>query len=193
MTKRRPRVLVLDNLDSFTFNLVQALQALCAEVAVRRSDRSSLASLRRVKASHLLVSPGPGRPEAAPLSLAALKAFAGRLPVLGVCLGHQALAAAFGARVVNAPRLLHGKTSKIRHLGAGLFKGLPQGFRATRYHSLLVDPGTLPPELAVTAWTAEGELMGLRHASGAEGVQFHPESILTPCGPRLLANFLRSR
>jgi anthranilate synthase component 2 len=193
MTKRRPRVLVLDNLDSFTFNLVQALQALGAEVAVRRSDRSSLASLSRVKASHLLVSPGPGRPEASPLSLAALKAFAGRLPVLGVCLGHQALAAAFGARVVNAPRLLHGKTSKIRHLGAGLFKGLPQGFRATRYHSLLVDPGTLPPDLAVTAWTAEGELMGLRHASGAEGVQFHPESILTPCGPRLLANFLRSR
>lgn len=193
MGSAQPRVLVLDNLDSFTYNLVQALQGLGADVIVRRGDRSSLGGLRRVKASHFLVSPGPGRPEDAPLSLVALRALAGSLPVLGVCLGHQALAVAFGGQVKPAGRLLHGKTSKIQHRGEGLFKGLPQGFNATRYHSLLVDPGTLPLELAITAWTREGELMGLRHASGAEGVQFHPESILTPCGLTLLANFLRSR
>lgn len=193
MQPAKPRVLVLDNLDSFTYNLVQAMQALGAEVDVRRAGRSSLAGLRRLKATHLLVSPGPGTPEAAGLSLEAIRAFAGRLPVLGVCLGHQALATAFGGKVVRAERLLHGKTSRIQHRGQGLFHGLPQGFKATRYHSLVVDPGTLPPDLAITAWTRQGEVMGLRHVSGAEGVQFHPESILTPCGQTLLVNFLRSR
>lgn len=186
-------VLVLDNLDSFTFNLVQALQALGAEPVVERADRSSLARLRRLKPSHLLVSPGPGAPRDAPLALAALRHFAGRIPVLGVCLGHQALALAFGGRVRRARRLLHGKTSAIRHDGEGIFRGLPQRFRATRYHSLSVSPRGLPPGLRVSAWSEDGEVMGLSHVSGAAGVQFHPESILSPCGPRLLENFLRSR
>ena len=183
-------LLVLDNRDSFTFNLVQALGRLGAEVAVRRSGEANLAQLKRLKPRHLLVSPGPGRPEAAVLSLQALRYFAGRIPVLGVCLGHQALAVAFGGKVVRAGRVMHGKVSKIRHDGRGLFKGLPQPFSATRYHSLLVDPESLGPQFRPSAWTPEGELMGLRHSSGAEGVQFHPESILTECGDRLLANFL---
>jgi anthranilate synthase/aminodeoxychorismate synthase-like glutamine amidotransferase len=184
-------VLVLDNLDSFTFNLVQALQALKAEVAVERADRSSLARLKRLKPARLLVSPGPGHPAQAELALAAIRHFSGRIPVLGVCLGHQALALAFGAKVGRAARLLHGKVSRIAHSGEGVFRGLPQGFSATRYHSLIVQEAGLPPGLHVTARSESGELMGLAHASGAQGVQFHPESILTPCGPRLLANFLR--
>jgi anthranilate synthase/aminodeoxychorismate synthase-like glutamine amidotransferase len=186
-------LLVLDNRDSFTFNLVQALQALGEEPVVERADRSSLARLRRLRPRRLLVSPGPGRPQEAKLALAAIRHFAGRIPVLGVCLGHQVLAVAFGARVVQARRLLHGKTSRILHEQGGLYAGLPQGFAATRYHSLLVSPKNLPAEFRVSAWTPEGEIMGLTHASGAVGVQFHPESILSPCGPRLLANFLRLR
>jgi para-aminobenzoate synthetase component 2 len=186
-------LLVLDNQDSFTFNLVQALAAMGAEVVVRRSNATSLEALKRLRPQRLLVSPGPGRPEAARLSLAALGHFAGRIPVMGVCLGHQALAVAFGAKVRRAPRLMHGKSSTIRHDGKGLFKGLPPGFSAVRYHSLLVDPQSLGASLSATAWTPEGELMGLRHVSGAEGVQFHPESILTECGDRLLRNFLLLR
>jgi anthranilate synthase/aminodeoxychorismate synthase-like glutamine amidotransferase len=184
-------LLVLDNLDSFTFNLVQALEALKAEVQVERADRSSLARLKRLKPARLLVSPGPGTPAQAELALAAIRHFAGRIPVLGVCLGHQALALAFGAKVLRARRLLHGKCSSIQHSGEGVFRGLPQGFQATRYHSLLVQERGLPSSLRITARSETGEIMGLAHASGAEGVQFHPESILTPCGPRLLANFLR--
>jgi anthranilate synthase/aminodeoxychorismate synthase-like glutamine amidotransferase len=184
-------VLVLDNLDSFTFNLVQALEALQAEVQIERADRSSLARLKRLKPAHLLVSPGPGHPRQAELALEAIRHFSGRIPVLGVCLGHQALALAFGAKVGRATRLLHGKVSRIAHGGEGVFTGLPQGFSATRYHSLIVQEGGLPPGLHVTARSERGEIMGLAHASGAQGVQFHPESILTPCGPRLLANFLR--
>jgi anthranilate synthase/aminodeoxychorismate synthase-like glutamine amidotransferase len=186
-------LLVLDNQDSFTYNLVQGLAKLGAEVAVRRSAGSSLAQLKRLRPSRLLVSPGPGRPEAARLSVAALRHFAGRIPVLGVCLGHQALAVAFGAKVGRAGRLMHGKPSSVRHDGRGVFKGLPRRFSAIRYHSLLVDPASLGPSLTASAWTPEGELMGLRHASGAEGVQFHPESILTECGDRLLKNFLSLR
>lgn len=188
----RARVLVLDNLDSFTYNLVQALRAQGAEVQVRRPGRG-LRALRAAKPSHLIVSPGPGRPEDARESLAAIKAFAGRIPVLGVCLGHQALALVFGAVVGRASRPMHGRASAMRHDGAGVFQGLPNPFPAGRYHSLAVRPSGLPPDLRVSAWSGAGEIMGLRHVSGAEGVQFHPESILTPCGPRLLANFLRSR
>jgi anthranilate synthase/aminodeoxychorismate synthase-like glutamine amidotransferase len=188
----RARVLVLDNLDSFTYNLVQALRAQGALVQVQRPGRG-LWALRGLKPSHLIVSPGPGRPEDARESLAAIKAFAGRIPVLGVCLGHQALAVVFGAVVGRASQPMHGRASAMRHDGVGVFRGLPNPFAAGRYHSLAVRPKSLPPDLTVSAWTGEGEIMGLRHASGAEGVQFHPESILTPCGPRLLANFLRSR
>jgi anthranilate synthase/aminodeoxychorismate synthase-like glutamine amidotransferase len=186
-------LLVLDNHDSFTFNLVQALGKLGADVRVSRSGEHSFEQLKRMKPQRLLVSPGPGRPEAAKLSLQALRHFSGRIPVLGVCLGHQALAVAFGAKVGRAKRLMHGKASPIEHDGRGVFKGLPPGFSAIRYHSLLVDPASLGPRLQPSAWTPQGELMGLRHASGAEGVPFHPESILTECGQRLLKNFLFSR
>jgi len=189
----KPRVLVLDNLDSFTFNLVQALRGLGADVAVRRPAGRGATALRRLRPSHLVVSPGPGRPHQAVESLRALRVFAGRIPVLGVCLGHQALAEAFGGHVERALRPVHGKASAIRHDGSGIFRGLPNPFMAGRYHSLAVDPATLPRDLEITAWAGAGEIMGLRHVSGAEGVQFHPESILTPCGPRLLSNFLRSR
>ena len=189
---RRPRVLLLDNLDSFTHNLAQGLEALGAEVRVLRARGATLAALERVRPSHLVLSPGPGHPRQARLSLAALRRFAGRLPLLGVCLGHQALAHAFGARVARAARPLHGQASPVRHDDQGIFHGLPQGFAAGRYHSLAVDAAGLPGALRVTAWADDGTVMGLRHTSGAEGVQFHPESILTPCGNRLLANFLRS-
>jgi anthranilate synthase component 2 len=186
-------VLVLDNLDSFTYNLVQALAGLGAAVTVRRpGPESGVLALRRLKPSHLVLSPGPGRPEAASDSLAAIKAFAGSIPVLGVCLGLQALAVAFGGKVDHAASPVHGKSSTIRHNALGLFSGLPNPFLAGRYHSLAVQPLGLPRTLEITAWTDAGEIMGLRHASGAEGVQFHPESILTPCGSRLFANFLHS-
>jgi anthranilate synthase/aminodeoxychorismate synthase-like glutamine amidotransferase len=191
----RARVLVLDNLDSFTYNLVQALGALGAEVMVRRPQGSGGGAdlVRRLRPSHLVVSPGPGRPESAPESLAAIRACSGRIPVLGVCLGLQALGLAYGAAVVHALRPIHGKVSAIRHKGQGVFHGLPDPFLGGRYHSLAVHAASLPPSFTVTAWTDAGEIMGLRHASGAEGVQFHPESILTPCGSLLFANFLHSR
>lgn len=183
-------LLVLDNRDSFTFNLVQALAELGADVHVVRAGEKDLAGLKRLKPKRLLVSPGPGRPEAARLSLQALRYFSGRIPVLGVCLGHQALGVAFGAKVVPAARLMHGKASMIHHDAKGLFRGLTRPFSAIRYHSLLVEASSLGPGLQATAWTPQGELMGLRHVSGAEGVQFHPESILSECGDRLLKNFL---
>jgi anthranilate synthase/aminodeoxychorismate synthase-like glutamine amidotransferase len=186
-------LLVLDNQDSFTFNLVQLLQGLGAEVLVRRADRSSLDELKRLNPARLLVSPGPGHPQPKDLSVRALRHFAGRIPVLGVCLGHQALAVAFGGTVERAGRLMHGKASRIRHDGKGVFKGLPENFSAVRYHSLLVDPDRLGEGMSPSAWTAQGELMGLRHRSGAEGVQFHPESILSECGSPLLSNFLSLR
>ena len=188
---RRARVLLLDNLDSFTHNLAQGLQALGAEVRVLRARGADLAGLARVRPSHLVLSPGPGHPSRARLNLAALRRYAGRLPVMGVCLGHQALAQAFGGAVGRAARPLHGRASRVQHDGQGLFKGLPQGFLAGRYHSLAVETTGLPAALSISAWADDGTVMGLRHTSGAEGVQFHPESILTPCGNRLLANFLR--
>ena len=185
------RVLVVDNYDSFTYNLVQALTVLGARVAVRLNDRVTVPEALALAPTHLVVSPGPGRPEEAGVSVAMIAAFAGRVPVLGVCLGHQALAAFFGGRVVAAKTLVHGKASRIHHDGRTIFAGLPDPFDAGRYHSLAVLDEGLPGELVVSARTEDGEIMGLRHRGlPVEGVQFHPESVLTPTGSLLLGNFL---
>ncbi|MFQ5530040.1 MAG: anthranilate synthase component II [Gemmatimonadota bacterium] len=184
-------VLVIDNYDSFTYNLVQALACLGAEVTVRRNDQLTVAEALAIGASHAVVSPGPGRPETSGISVDLIREAAGRIPVLGVCLGHQALAVAFGGRVEGALELMHGKTSSVYHDGRTVFEGLPSPFPAGRYHSLAVPEDSLPSHLAISAYTSEGEIMGLRHRDVAlEGVQFHPESILTPEGERLLRNFL---
>ena len=188
-----PRLLLIDNYDSFTYNLVQAFLVLGAEVLVHRNDRITIEEAKAIEPSHLCVSPGPGNPAEAGVSMQIIREFAGRVPVLGVCLGHQALIEEFGGAIVRAKRLMHGKTSPVLHDGHGLFAGLPNPFEAGRYHSLIAERDRIPEELEVTAWTAEGEVMGVRHKSLAiEGVQFHPESILTPDGPQLLAAFLRS-
>jgi anthranilate synthase/aminodeoxychorismate synthase-like glutamine amidotransferase len=185
------RVLLVDNYDSFTYNLVQELGELGAEPIVFRNDAIDVPGIRALGVDALVISPGPGRPEDGGISLAVVSELAGELPILGVCLGHQCIAAAYGAAVVPAPQLMHGKTSPIFHTGAGVLQGLPMPFEATRYHSLVVERGSLPPELEVTAETADGVVMGLRHRDlPVEGVQFHPESILTPTGPALLSNFL---
>ncbi|MBK7251552.1 MAG: aminodeoxychorismate/anthranilate synthase component II [Gammaproteobacteria bacterium] len=188
----KPLLLLIDNYDSFTYNLVQAFLVLGEEVQVVRNDEIDLARARTLAPTHLCISPGPGTPQDAGVSMDMIRAFAGRIPVFGVCLGHQSIVEAFGGRVVRAGRLMHGKTSLVQHDGRGLFEGLPQPCEAGRYHSLIAAPGSLPPELEVTARTAEGEIMGVRHrAFVVEGVQFHPESVLTPAGPRLMQNFLR--
>ena len=188
---RAPRVLLIDNHDSFTYNLVQAFRVLGADVEVRRNDAVDAAQALASLPTHLVVSPGPGRPEGAGATLSVLAALLGRVPVLGVCLGHQALGALLGARVVRAPRPVHGRPSPVYHDGRTLFQGLPNPFPAGRYHSLLVDDDGLPDALAVSAYTSEGEIMGIRHRTvPAEGVQFHPESVLSPDGSRLLRNFL---
>ena len=188
----RARLLLIDNYDSFTYNLVQAFLVLGAEVDVRRNDEITVEQAERLDATHLVISPGPGTPKDAGVSMAMIRAFAGRLPILGVCLGHQSLVEVFGGKVVRAGRLMHGKVSPVRHDGRGVFRGLPQDFQAGRYHSLIADPASLPPVLEVTAQTAQGEIMGVRHKSLAvEGVQFHPESVLTPDGPALLGNFVK--
>ena len=184
-------VLVVDNYDSFTFNLVQALACLGAEVTVRRNDEVTVENALALDATHLVVSPGPGRPEDAGISIPLISDAAPRIPVLGVCLGHQALAAAFGGSVAGAGSLMHGKASPVYHDGRGLFEGLPNPFSAGRYHSLAVQEETRPEDLRIAAYTSDGEIMGIRHqALPLEGVQFHPESILTPEGERLLRNFL---
>ncbi len=184
-------ILVIDNYDSFTYNLVQYLGELGAEVEVFRNDAIDIAGIEQRAPEGILISPGPGTPDDAGVTLQVLQAFAGKLPLLGVCLGHQAIGQAFGGDVVRAPRLMHGRTSPIEHDGSGVFRGLPSPFRATRYHSLIVARETLPAELEVTAWTAEGEIMGLRHVRHAIwGVQFHPESFLTEHGHAMLENFL---
>ncbi len=184
-------ILVIDNYDSFTYNLVQYLGELGAEVEVFRNDAIDIAGIERLAPAGILISPGPGTPDGAGISLEVVRKLGGKLPLLGVCLGHQAIGQAFGGAVVRAPRLMHGRTSPIEHDGGGLFRGLPSPFRATRYHSLIVDRGSLSPELEISAWTAEGEVMGLRHRSLAiEGVQFHPESFLTEHGHAMLRNFL---
>jgi anthranilate synthase component 2 len=186
-----PRVLVIDNYDSFTFNLVQYLGELGARVRVYRNDAIDIAGIRRAGVQGLVLSPGPCTPAEAGVTIAAIKAFAGELPILGVCLGHQAIGAAFGGKVVRNKRIVHGKASLVHHRGRGLYAGLSSPFAAGRYHSLVVERRSLPEALTVTSWTAEGEIMGLRHRRlEVEGVQFHPESVLTPEGKQLLANWL---
>ncbi len=185
------RVLVIDNYDSFVYNLVQELGELGAEPIVYRNDAIDIDGIRAERPDLVLISPGPGRPEDAGISTELIRSLGGEIPILGVCLGHQAIGQVFGGDVVAAPTLMHGKTSPIVHRGEGVFAGLPNPFTATRYHSLVVDPPSVPDVLEVTAETADGVIMGLRHRSLAiEGVQFHPESILTTEGPSLLANFL---
>jgi anthranilate synthase/aminodeoxychorismate synthase-like glutamine amidotransferase len=184
-------ILVIDNYDSFTYNLVQYLGELGAEVQVVRNDKLTIEDIEQLAPDQLLISPGPCTPNEAGISVDAIKCFAGKLPLFGVCLGHQSLAYAFGGQIVRAERLMHGKTSMVHHDGKTVFKGLPNPFEATRYHSLIVKRETLPTDFEVSAETVEGEIMGLRHRpTGAEGVQFHPESILTGAGMDLLKNFL---
>ncbi|MFP1678025.1 anthranilate synthase component II [Alloalcanivorax sp. C16-2] len=191
------RVLMIDNYDSFTYNLVQYLQELGAEVLVHRNDRIDLAGMEALNADRLMISPGPCTPNEAGISVAAIKHFAGKLPILGVCLGHQALGQAFGGKVVRARTVMHGKTSPVYHTGQGVFRGLPSPYVATRYHSLVVDKATLPDCFEITAWTRDDdggmdEIMGMRHRDlPLEGVQYHPESILTEHGHDLLNNFLK--
>ena len=186
-------ILVIDNYDSFTYNLVQYLGELGAEPEVRRNDAITVAQIRRMKPERIVISPGPGRPEDAGISPAVIDELGTKLPILGVCLGHQCLGVVYGAKVVRAERLLHGKTSRIIHSGKDLFKGVDNPFEATRYHSLIVDKDTVGKELAVTAWTADQEVMGLRHRTAPLfGVQFHPESILTTEGKKILKNFLEA-
>ncbi len=188
---RAVRVLVVDNYDSFTFNLVQYLGELGAKVEVFRNDAIDVAGIRARSPDALVLSPGPCTPDEAGVTLEAIRALAGTLPILGVCLGHQAIGQAFGGRVVRNARIVHGKASPVRHGGDGVYAGLPSPFAAGRYHSLVVERQTLPRALRVTSWTDEGEVMGLRHRTlDVEGVQFHPESILTVEGKRLLGNWL---
>ncbi len=184
-------LLMIDNYDSFTYNLVQYFGELGAEVEVRRNDRITVEQIARLAPSHLVISPGPCTPDQAGISVQAIRELAGRLPILGVCLGHQAIGQAFGGRVVRAPYLMHGKVSAVHHEGRGVFAGLPDPFEATRYHSLIVERVSLPDCLEVTAWTGDGLIMGLAHRTlPVWGVQFHPESILTRQGKQLLRNFL---
>jgi anthranilate synthase component II len=184
-------IAIIDNYDSFTYNLVQYLGTLGAEIEVHRNDALTVDELAARPLDGLVISPGPGEPKDAGISESAIRALSGSIPVLGVCLGHQAIGEVFGGKVVRAPRLMHGKTSPILHRGRGLFAGLDNPFEATRYHSLIVDRETLPGSLEVVAWTPEGEIMGLKHQSHETwGVQFHPESVLTSRGLDLMANFL---
>jgi anthranilate synthase/aminodeoxychorismate synthase-like glutamine amidotransferase len=186
-------VLVIDNYDSFVYNLVQYIGELGTEPLVYRNDALTCDDIERLAPDALLLSPGPGRPEDAGIMCAAIERFAGRIPMLGVCLGHQAIGHVFGGRVIHAPHLMHGKTSVVHHHGVGVFAGLPDPFEATRYHSLMVEPSSMPAVLEATAHTSDGVIMGLRHRDfPIEGVQFHPESILTTAGHQLLGNFLAS-
>lgn len=186
-------ILMIDNYDSFTYNLVQYLGEMGEELQVYRNDKITIEEIERLKPDRIVISPGPCTPKEAGISVEVVKRFAGKVPILGVCLGHQCVGHAFGARIVGADRLMHGKTSMIQHDGKSLFKGLPNPFEATRYHSLVIERETMPSCLEITAETDIGEIMGVRHKELAvEGVQFHPESILTPCGKDLLRNFLRA-
>jgi anthranilate synthase/aminodeoxychorismate synthase-like glutamine amidotransferase len=184
-------ILLLDNYDSFTYNLAQYLGELGCDVEVRRNDKISVEEIARRRPERILISPGPRRPEEAGISVELIQKMAGKCPILGVCLGHQAIGAAFGGKIVRAAKIFHGKTSEIRHDGKTIFRELPERFRATRYHSLIVERKSLPRELAISAETGEGVIMGLRHRRHKiEGVQFHPESVLTDVGKQLLKNFL---
>jgi anthranilate synthase/aminodeoxychorismate synthase-like glutamine amidotransferase len=189
-----PRLLLIDNYDSFTYNLVQAFLVLGADVLVHRNDQITVEQARAMAPTHLCISPGPGTPRDAGVSMDMIRGFAGRIPVLGVCLGHQSIVEVSGGDVVRAGRLMHGKVSPVNHDGRGVLAGMPQPFEAGRYHSLIAKPETLPAVLEVTASTAEGEIMGVRHRElMVEGVQFHPESVLTSAGPILMGNFLMLR
>ena len=191
-TAVQPRLLLIDNYDSFTYNLVQAFLVLGADVEVIRNDAITIEDALRKDITHLCISPGPGTPHDAGVSIQMIRAFAGRLPIFGVCLGHQSIVEAFGGDVVRAPRLMHGKTSLVTHDAKGLFEGLPQPCEVGRYHSLIAAPEKMPAELEVTAKTDQGEIMAVRHREFViEGVQFHPESVLSPQGPQLMGNFLR--
>ncbi|MDL0437333.1 MULTISPECIES: aminodeoxychorismate/anthranilate synthase component II [unclassified Niallia] len=184
-------IYMIDNYDSFTYNLVQYLGSLGSDLTVSRNNKTSLEEIRRVNPEYLMISPGPCTPNEAGISLEAISAFAGKLPIFGVCLGHQAIAQAFGGKVIRAENLMHGKTSPIYHDNKTIFEGLPNPFPATRYHSLLVEKTSLPDCLEVSAWTKEGEIMALRHKElPIEAVQFHPESIMTTAGMDILANFV---
>ena len=190
----KPKLLLIDNYDSFTYNLVQAFLVLGADVRVFRNDAIDIAAAKALQPTHLCISPGPGTPYDAGVSMDMIRAFAGEIPVLGVCLGHQSITEVFGGKVVRAGRLMHGKTSPVNHDGRTLFAGLPQPCEVGRYHSLIAQPESLPPVLEVSARTPEGEIMGIRHKEFmVEGVQFHPESVLTPDGPALMGNFLKFR
>ncbi|HSE83831.1 MAG TPA: aminodeoxychorismate/anthranilate synthase component II [Thermodesulfobacteriota bacterium] len=185
-------ILMIDNYDSFTYNLVHYLGEIGEKVVVYRNDKITLEEVGRLNPDVIVVSPGPCTPKEAGVSVDLIKEFAGRTPILGVCLGHQSIGHAFGGNIVRAKRLLHGKTSQIYHDGKRIYEGIPNPFEATRYHSLLVEKESLPDELEITAWTDEGEIMGIRHKEYLiEGVQFHPESILTKYGKELLKNFVR--
>jgi para-aminobenzoate synthetase component 2 len=189
----RARILLIDNYDSFTYNLVQAFLMLGAEVDVHRNDAIGVEEALGRSHSHLVISPGPGTPRDAGVSMRMIEAFAGRIPIFGVCLGHQSLVEVFGGKVVRAQRLMHGKVSPVLHDGKGVFEGMAQNFQAGRYHSLIAESSSIPDVLEVTARTAEGEIMGVRHRTLAiEGVQFHPESVLTPEGPMIMGNFLKA-
>lgn len=184
-------VLMIDNYDSFTYNLVQYLGELGKKVLVYRNDRITIGAIKELKPAHIVISPGPRTPNEAGITLEVISRFSGVIPILGVCLGHQAIGQVFGGRVVRAGRLMHGKTSPIHHNGLRIFNDIPSPFNATRYHSLIMDRDSVPGCLEITAWTEEGEVMGIRHrAYQVEGVQFHPESILTQHGHKLLQNFL---
>jgi anthranilate synthase component II len=185
-------LLMIDNYDSFTYNLVQYFAELGEDVRVYRNDAISIKEIAAMKPARIVISPGPCSPAEAGISVATINEFAGKVPLLGVCLGHQSIGAAFGGEIVHAKQLMHGKTSPVLHHGTGVFAGLPSPLTVTRYHSLAIRRDTLPDCLEVTAWTADGEIMGVRHRTlDVEGVQFHPESILTECGHALLKNFLR--
>jgi para-aminobenzoate synthetase component 2 len=185
-------ILVIDNYESFTYNLVQYLGELGADLAVVRNDQTTVKAIEKQAPERIVISPGPKTPSEAGICLEVIQSFAGRVPILGVCLGHQAIGQAFGGRVIRAPELMHGKTSEIRHDGRTIFQGLPNPFSATRYHSLIVERSNLPTCLEISATTSDGLIMGLRHKEmKVEGVQFHPESVLTNAGKQLLSNFLR--
>ncbi|MEH7491947.1 aminodeoxychorismate/anthranilate synthase component II [Neobacillus niacini] len=184
-------IFMVDNYDSFTFNLVQYLMELGEDLVVKRNDQTSLDEIKKLEPDYLMISPGPGNPSEAGISLEVIKTFSGVIPILGVCLGHQSIAQAYEGDVVPAAQLMHGKTSDIYHDGKTIFKGLPNPFPATRYHSLIVKRETLPPCFEISAWTENGEIMAIRHSElPLEGVQFHPESILTLCGKEILKNFV---
>ena len=186
-------ILVIDNYDSFTYNLVQALEALGKKIIVYRNDQIDIEEIEKINPSYIVISPGPGIPSKAGISVDVIRHFGHRIPILGVCLGHQAIAEAFGGRIVRASRIMHGKTSLIYHDGKSIYQGIPNPFEAVRYHSLIVDKDSLPDVLEITAWTDMDEIMGIRHKKyPIEGVQFHPESIMTKKGNDLLRNFVEN-